>query len=287
MDLNLLTVFVAVAEHHSFTQAAEALGMQRSAVSRRVAKLEEELGVQLLIRSTRHVAVSTAGQRLLADVAPLLGRLEAAVHELPEASSEPAGELRITAPADLGLWLLPPVLGALTRRHPALHPIVHLGNRVVDLEREGFDVALRVAMSGLPDSNLKARRLGLIHVGLYASPDWVDLHGPIHSLDDLEGHGLVGVSLAVPGPFRNQRTVAANDMLFAAALARHGVGPALLPTFLAADSVSDGSLVPLLEQIDFGAGELYALFPGARELPPKSTAFRDAVLDWLDEHPLP
>ena len=142
MDLNHLAVYVAVAEHNSFTRAADILGLPRSAVSRRVAALEEALGVELLIRTTRHVETTSAGRRLLRDVAPLLGQLEAAVHDLPERSAEPAGELRITAPPDLGLWLLPPVLGALTVMHPAVHPVVALSNRVVDLEREGFDVAV-------------------------------------------------------------------------------------------------------------------------------------------------
>lgn len=288
MDLNHLAVFVAVAEHNSFTQAAEQLGLQRSAVSRRVAALEEELGVELLIRTTRHVEPTSAGRRLLRDVAPLLGQLEAAVHDLPERSEAPAGELRITAPPDLGLWLLPPVLGALTAMYPAVHPIVALSNRVVDLEREGFDVALRIAMNGLPDSGLKARKLGQIGTRLYAAPAYLAQHGAPADLEAVAGHRVVGLSGSdIPEPFRRASVVGADDMLLGSELVKHGVGIGLLPMFLVQDAVDAGELEVLLPDRCFGVGALYAVFPGARELPPKSAAFRDAVVAFLEANPLP
>ena len=288
MDLNHLAVYVAVAEHNSFTRAADILGLPRSAVSRRVAALEEALGVELLIRTTRHVETTSAGRRLLRDVAPLLGQLEAAVHDLPERSAEPAGELRITAPPDLGLWLLPPVLGALTVMHPAVHPVVALSNRVVDLEREGFDVALRIAMAGLPDSGLKARKLGQIGTRLYASPSYIAQHGAPANLEDVAGHRVVSRSGAdIPEPFRRASVVSADDMLLGLGLVKHGVGIGLLPMFLAQEGVDAGELEVLLPDRCFGVGVLHAVFPGARELPPKSAAFRDAVVAFLDANPLP
>lgn len=287
MDLNHLAVFVAVAEHNSFTRAAEALELQRSAVSRRVAALEEELGVELLIRTTRHVEPTSAGRRLLREAGPLLAQLEAVVHQLPERSAEPAGELRITAPPDLGLWLLPPVLGALTAMYPAVHPVVHLSNRVVDLEREGFDVGLRVSMSRLPDSGLKARRLGSMLTGLYGAPSYLALRGTPDSLDALHDHRVVGISGAVPDRLRTASVVSADDMLLASELVKHGVGLGLLPTFLVQEAVEEGTLVPLLPGTCVGVGTLYAVFPGARELPPKSEAFRDAVIAFLEANPLP
>lgn len=287
MDLNLLEVFVAVAEHHSFTRAADELGIQRSAASRRVAALEQELGVQLLIRSTRHVEVTTAGRRLLRDVSPLLTRLEAAIHELPEASLEPAGELKITAPADLGHWLLPPVLGALTARYPDLLPVVHLSNRVVDLEREGYDVALRITMKGLPDSSLRARKLGDVVTRLYAAPAYLDARGTPETAEDLDRHALVGLSALSGLARRDGPTVVADDMVFASELAKHGVGVAWLPDFLAVPAVERGELVPILPEVTVATGQLYAMFPSARELPPKITAFRDALVARLETHPLP
>ncbi len=286
MNLNLLEVFVAVATHRSFTKAARQLGIQRSAASRRVAALEDELGVQLLIRSTRQVEVTTAGRRLLDDVEPLLSRLHAAVHQLPETSPEPAGELTITSPPDLGYWLLPPVLGALTRQYPALRPVVHLSNRVVDLEREGFDVAIRVSLHGLPDSGLRARKLGVIVANLYAAPCYLQARGHPASLDDLDQHTVVGApTSSVLG--HDPRRVLVDDMVFACELARHGAGIAWLPQFLAAPAVADGSLVRVLPDRSFTPAGVYAVFPSSRELPPKITAFRDALVQRLAEHPLP
>lgn len=281
MDLNHLAVFVAVAEHHSFSRAAATLGIDRSAASRRVAALEQDLGVQLLIRSTRHVEVSTAGRRLLRDVAPLLTRLEAAVSRLPERSEVPAGELRITAPHDVGVWLLPPVLGGLTAKYDALRPVIQLGNRLVDLEAEGFDVALRVGMTPLKDSSLRSRRLGEIRTAAYASPGWLALHDPPTTVEELDEHPVVGVSGAAAGRLRRRPVVTADDMLMAAELCKHGVGIGVLPTFLAEPLVLAGDLERVVD--DIGSGTLYALFPSSRELPPKTTAFRDALVAFLAE----
>jgi DNA-binding transcriptional LysR family regulator len=287
MDLNHLDVFVAVAEHKSFTAAAKALDLQRSAVSRRISALEVALGVELFLRSTRRVELSPDGRRLLRDVAPLLGQLHQAVHALPEQRAEPAGELRITAPADVGQWLLPPVLGALTTEFPAVRPIVHLSNRIVDLEREGFDVALRISMGSLPDSGLRVRRLGRIVTQLYGAPAYLEKRGCPTTRDEVDDHALVGLSGTSAGRFRRSSVVAADDMVLAAELVKHGVGLALLPSFLVQDAVDEGKLVVLMPGTCFGVGTLHAVFPGVRELSSRSLAFRDHVVRFLEAHPLP
>lgn len=286
MDLNHLAVFVRVAEHGSFTQAARELGVHRSAVSRQVAALEEDLGVRLLLRSTRRVQVTTAGRRLLRDVAPLLHDLDAAVHGLPERSEVPAGELRITAPADVGVWLLAPVLGELAARYPALHPVVHHSNRVVDLEREGYDVALRVSFGPLQDSALRVRRLGPIALRLYASPPYLEAHGTPATREDLADHVLVGFGSASTLGLPGSRRIVVDDMVLAVALVKQGAALALLPSFFVAEEVAAGALVPVLPAVSEQGGVLHAVFPSARELPPKVTAFRDAVLAFLQAHPL-
>lgn len=285
MDLNLLKVFVKVAELGGFSAAARELGMQRSAVSRRVAALEDALGVRLLLRSTRRVSTTTAGMRLLREVKPLLQSLEDVVCGLPERAQVPAGELRLTAPTDIGTRLLPPVLGELIRRFPALHPRVHLTNRVVDLEGEGFDVALRVRMGPLEDSNLRIRRLGDVTMALYASTDYIEAYGRPESLDDLARHVLIGFPnnpLRLPAAQR----ILVDDMAMASAFVIQGSAIALLPHFYVAQEIAAGLLHKILPTQGFGAGTLYAVFPSTRALPPKVTAFRDALLAYLDAHPL-
>ena len=159
MDLNLLTVFDAVARTASFSAAARELRLPKSSVSRAIARLEAELGVQLLFRTTRQVSLSAAGTAFHDRLAPLLRSLRAAVGELPEREEEPSGTLRVTAPVDLGVLFLAEMVTRYTARYPGVSVDLHLTGRVVDLVGEGFDVALRVA-GRLADSTLVARNLG-------------------------------------------------------------------------------------------------------------------------------
>src|SRR5512141_683317 len=157
MDLNLLTVFEAVARTSSFSIAARELGIPKSSASRAVARLEDELHVQLLFRTTRKVSLSPAGTALYDRTHPLLRSMKAALGELPETDEAPAGTLRVTAPVDLGVLFLAEVVTRYTARYPAVSVELHLTGRVVDLVGEGFDLALRVG-SRLADSTLVVRR---------------------------------------------------------------------------------------------------------------------------------
>src|SRR5690348_4382475 len=190
MDLNLLTVFEAVARTSSFSAAAKELGLPKSSVSRAVARLEADLKVQLLFRTTRHVAPSAAGTALYDRVAPLLRSVKSALGEMPEREEQPSGELRVTAPVDLGVLFLAEVVVRYAARYPAVTVDLHLTGRVVDLVAEGFDVALRVA-SSLQDSTLVVRRAAPIVVQLFASPLYLARRGTPRSEGDLAGHDWI------------------------------------------------------------------------------------------------
>src|SRR5215208_1878912 len=176
MDLNLLTLFEAVARTSSFSAAAKELGIPKSSASRGVARLEEELDVQLLFRTTRHVSLSAAGTAFYDRITPLLQSVKTALGELPEREEAPSGTLRITAPVDLGELFLAEVVTRYTARHPAVSVDVHLTGRVVDLVAEGFDVALRVAAK-LEDSSLVVRRAAPVLFHLFASPLYLARRG--------------------------------------------------------------------------------------------------------------
>lgn len=286
MNLDSLQLFVAVATHRSFSRAAQDFGMHRSAVSRRVAALERELGVDLLLRTTRSVEPTTAGQALLAEVGPLLGRVQRALVQLPEAADEPAGTLRIAAPRDIGMCLLPEVLGELARTHPRITPAVELSNRLVDLRGERFDVALRISQTQLEREDVRARRLGPIRVSLLAAPEYVERRGAPKTREEVATHTMVGLGEVLPD-LEPQAFVSAGDMLLAAELAIRGVGLALLPDFVVRDEVSQGRLVRLLpDQVWVPKAELYLTFPNTSRLPAKSAAFRDEVLRFFERHPL-
>src|SRR5215208_3881130 len=196
MDLNLLTLFEAVARTSSFSAAAKELGIPKSSASRGVARLEEELDLQLLFRTTRHVSLSAAGTALYDRMAPLLRSVKAALGELPEREEEPAGELRVTAPVDLGILFLAEMVTRYTARHPAVSVDLHLTGRVVDLVGEGFDVALRVATK-LQDSTLIVRRAAPVVLHLFASPLYLARRGTPRAEADLDDHDWV---LFRPGP---------------------------------------------------------------------------------------
>ncbi|MEM1418225.1 MAG: LysR substrate-binding domain-containing protein [Myxococcota bacterium] len=287
IDLDALRLFVTVATRRSFSGAASEHGLHRSAVSRRIAALEQALGAELLIRTTRRVEPTTAGRRLLEEVAPLLTAVERAVGRLPEAADAPAGTLRLSAPRDVGSWLLPPVLGALAAAHPAIRPAVELSNRQVDIEGEGFDAALRITRDRLAGSGLRARRIGTIRVRVYASPGYVARRGAPSRCEELEGHTVVGLRGVVPKALGEAAAlVSAGDMLLAAELAKEGVGVAFLPRFVAADAVRAGQLVRLMGDDELVAAGLHLVFPNLSRLPAKSVAFREAVLRFMAEHPL-
>jgi len=290
MDLDLLSTFEAVARTASFSAAARELGRPKSTVSRGVAKLEAELGVPLLYRTTRHVSLSTAGTALYDRITPLLSSLRSALTEMPEREEDPSGTLRVTAPVDLGALFLVEVVGRYVARHPAVSVDLHLTGRMVDLVAEGFDVALRVAPK-LQDSTLVSRRAAPITVQLYASPVYLARRGTPRSEAELEGHDWIifrtgPQKLKVASPVDPSATgvrarIICDDLLFVRAALLAGSGLGTLPTFVAAPEVAAGRLVRVLPRFEKVAGTLHIVSPASRQPPRKVTAFRDLVLEVL------
>ena len=290
MDLDLLATFDAVARTASFTAAARALGAPKSSVSRGVARLEADLGVQLLFRTTRKVSLTAAGLALHERVAPLLRQLSAAVGSLPEREEEPSGELRVTAPVDLGVLFLAEVVARYTARHPGVSVSLHLTGRVVDLVGEGFDVALRVAPR-LADSTLVVRRVAPVVVQLFASPLYLARRGTPRTEADLAQHDWVAfrsgpqrLRIATPREAiggEPRARIVADDLLFVRDAVRAGAGVGLLPTFVAEPDVLAGTLVRVVPRHERTAGWLHLVTPAARQVPRKVAAFRELVVELL------
>lgn len=290
MDLNLLDVFEAVARARSFSGGARELGIPKSSASRGVARLEADLGVQLLLRTTRQVSLTAAGTALYDRMAPLLGSVKAALGELPEREEEPAGELRVTAPVDLGVLFLAEVVTRFTTRYPAVSVELHLTNRVVDLVRERFDVALRVAPR-LSNSTLVVRRATPVVVQLFASPLYLAHRGTPRSEADLAEHDWVTFR---PGPQRLRAVapeevlgvaprsrIVCDDLLFVRDAVRAGAGIAFLPSFVAEPEVISGRLVRILPRLERITGYLHIVAPAMKHVPRKVAAFRELVLELL------
>jgi DNA-binding transcriptional LysR family regulator len=290
IDLNLLTLFSSVAETASFSEAARKLRVPRSSVSRNVADLESALGVQLFNRTTRKVALTTAGAALHARVAPQLAALQDSVGSLPERDELASGGLRLSAAPDFGVTVLPEILAGFAVRYPAVNLDVRLASRIVDLVAEGFDVALRIKTGRLADSSLVARRLSSIDIGLYAAPEYLARRPPIRSPEDTAGHDWVAFRgepppPPFPKPARPPR-LDADDMMLVHEMARAGVGIAFIPPFLARADVTAGRLVRVLPRFALRTGTLYFVHPAARKVPAKVVAFRDYLVEYIAAHPL-
>jgi DNA-binding transcriptional LysR family regulator len=290
IDLNLLSLFSIVAETASFSEAARKLRVPRSSVSRNIGELEAALGVQLFNRTTRKVALSTAGVALHERVAPQLAALTESLGSMPEQSQMPSGALRISAAPDLGVTLLPELLAGFTQRYPAIAVTLSLSPKLVDLVAEGFDAALRITPRRLADSSLVGRRLAALELGLYASPVYLARKPAIRTPEDTVEHDWVSFRGNPPGaPFPKPARAArvdADEMLFVYRAVVAGAGLGLVPGFLATPDVTAGRLVRLIPKYALATGALYFIHAAGAKPPRKVIAFRDYVVEYIAAHPL-
>ncbi|MER9316168.1 LysR family transcriptional regulator [Mesorhizobium sp. M0659] len=249
-DFEELRSFVAVAEYGGITPGARHLGLSKSIVSRRLTRLEQELGTQLLRRTTRGATLTEAGATFRDHSARVIAELEAA-REAVSSDGELRGLLRLAAPLSFGSTLAP-VMAEMVRAHPKLQFQVSFSDALVDLVGGGYDAAVRISM--MPNSTLVARRIGQVEGRIVASPDYLAQHRTLESLDDLQHHDalLLGTSawyvkyrgkvkkLHPHGRFQADSGLA----ILSAAVA--GMGIAMLPDFLADHHISRGELVRLL-----------------------------------------
>lgn len=189
MDINDILVFTRVAQAGSFSKAAKLLQMPISTVSRRVAELESELGIPLLIRTTRSLKITEVGRTYLEHGQAIAAELEKAEAFSTNLQSIPQGTLRITATTDFGNQFLCPMIDEFQKAHSRIHFDILLTERVVDLVQEGFDLAIRMGEMG--SSSLIARKVGNLHLQLFASPSYLKSHGEPKSCSDLSKHKCI------------------------------------------------------------------------------------------------
>ena len=251
MDIEELQTFVEVADAGGVSPAAIRLGVSKSIVSRRLVRLEAELGVQLLTRSTRGAALTEAGATFRDYAARVCAEIDIARETILPAG-DLRGRLRIAAPLTFGPTHFAPALAEMARRHPRLHIQTSYSDRFVDLIGEGYDCAIRVGY--LQDSNLIARRIGAINGKLVASPDYIKAHGAPATPEELVAHqalmqgveawqfldGDKIITVRPQGRFKADNGPA----LVSAAIA--GLGVAYLPDWLTAEHVASGALVPIM-----------------------------------------
>ncbi len=290
-----MQVFVRVAALGGFSAAARALGMSPAMATKHVDALEDRLGTRLFFRSTRKLTLTDAGQRHLQATERILAEIEEAEAAAAEDVIEPRGVLRINAPLVFGLRQVMPALAEFSALYPALTIDIALTDRFVDLIDEGWDIAIR--LGNLRDSSLIARSLAPIRVALCASPAYLAARGTPKTIADLADHNCLGYTLPTPANagrwlFGEDRSIAApvrgtliannGDALRAAAVA--GQGLIYQPTFILADDIRAGRLVPLSLDVPLPhVGAAHAVFPGGRQPPAKVRALIDFLAGrWRD-----
>ncbi|MBX3264027.1 MAG: LysR family transcriptional regulator [Labilithrix sp.] len=295
MDLNHVAAFVRVVQDGSFTAAARALGLPKSSVSRSVAQLEQDLGVRLLHRTTRKLHLTDAGASFHARVSRALSDIDEATNAASDLQRELRGSVRVSAPLDLGVFAVAPIVARFVRRHPGVNVEVRLASRIVDLVSEGFDLAVRAG--AVRDESLIARRVGPIDLGLYASSRYVARKGAPKTLEELEEHdGLVLRTDNGPMIWKltsrsgEEKTVeprgaiSADDISFMKRAVLAGGGIALLPLFLVGREEDAGKLVRVLPDWRLeGGGGLHVVYPSARYVPQRVVAFRDYLMQELSK----
>ena len=284
MEIEDLQTFVEVADAGGVSPAARRLGVSKSIVSRRLFRLEAELGIQLLARTTRGAALTEAGVTFREHAARVCAEMDLA-REATLPAGDLRGLLRIAAPLSFGPTHLAPVFAELARRHPLLHVHAYYGDRFVDIVREGFDCAVRVGH--LTDSNLKARRIVPFHGLLVASPDYIREHGAPETPDELLTHqalmqgtetwrfidGSRTISVHPQGRFKADN----GSALVAAAVA--GLGIALVPDFLVADYLALGTLVSVMTRYPIPEAGIFVVRPPGQHPPRKIRVLTELLIE--------
>lgn len=290
LDIEELQTFIEVADAGGVSPAALRLGVSKSIVSRRLLRLEAELGIQLLARTTRGAALTEAGAIFRDHAVRACAEIDMARETIVPAG-ELRGRLRIAVPVSFGLTHFAPVVAELARRHPQLHVQTCYSDRFVDLIAEGYDCAIRVGY--LQDSSLIARRVGPIHGKLLASPDYIKAHGAPETPEQLVGFealmqgtetwqfmdGDKIITVRPQGRFKADNGAA----LVAAATA--GLGIAYLPDCLTHDDVAAGVLVPIMTRYPPPPAGAYVIRPPGQHPARKIRVLTELLIEHFGQSP--
>ncbi|MGQ5523081.1 LysR family transcriptional regulator [Chitinimonas sp. PSY-7] len=305
-----MQTFVRVAELGSFVRAADTLGLSKASVSLIVSELERELGARLIQRTTRKLSLTEAGQTYLARCQDILEAVVDAENLLSEKQDQARGVLRAYAPLGFAQHHLTPVLPAYRAAFPDVAVELVLGTRSIDLVEEGFDLALIFGHEKMA-SSLVARKLAFSEMILCAAPQYLARSGVPERPADLTKHAILqsnnnknldrlfrgeneAVAVTWPTP-----ALSCNALEVLRACALNGMGIALLPSYVASESLREGTLVRVLPEWRAGQFDLYMVYPSRRFLSVKVRAAADFIIErfqtfaadpsrdpWLNYQPL-
>ena len=289
IDLNDVLAYVRVVDAGGFSHAARLLSQPKSSLSRRVARLESTLHVQLLHRTSRVFTLTDVGRALHEQATRSLALLGEATQAIEADSEVPRGTVRIGAPPGVGAELLPALIASFVARYPEVRVQVELGTQATDLVAAGFDMA--IAAGPLRDSALACRKLQDMPFKLFASPAYVSRAGSPRTVDDLAKHSCIlfnsrrasarwvlhsrrgRVEVDVRG------AVASDDISFIRRVTLAGAGIAMLPDIVGALLLDTGALIRVLPNFHSPQHPLYLVFPSGPQLPLRVSKLRDHLLE--------
>ena len=285
-QISHLVAFSEVVHHGSFSQAAEALGLTKSALSQQISQLEQELGFRLLNRTTRGISLTSMGQNLLAPCQSIRHQSQALLQQIQHEHEQPSGRFRITAPHSLHLNVVLPALEQLCLEYPKLIPELHISDNNMDLIAEEIDIAIR---AGEPeDSNLRGLPIGSLTEWICASPAYLATQAPIKNADQLQDLAWLAaswhkssISLFKDGQknyeFGPEIKVRTNTLDGLTELVVRNFGAALLPDIIARPLIQSGKLVRILPDLSGPAWPLYSLHAYQKNRPDFINRFHQLV----------
>lgn len=291
-DFEAWAVFAAVVEYRSFSAAADALSVSKATVSKAISRLEARLGTTLFHRTSRRLTLTDSGRALSEHAQRIRQEGEAAEEAAFESASAPAGLVRVAAPLTFGIQHLAPALADFLDAHPGIKIDLRLSDAFVDIVGDGIDIALRIAE--LPDSSLRARRLGPVTAHVIGAPAYFEKHGRPRHPADLASHacftyantatpdiwrfrkpGGEEASVRVDGPIRTD----SGDAMLPAL--RAGLGVAILPGFIVDADIAAGQLEAVLADWSIGASALHLITPPGTLRPARVEALIEFLSDRL------
>jgi DNA-binding transcriptional LysR family regulator len=292
-ELAEMNAFVTVAERCSFASAAVQLGVSRSRLSETIRELEARLGVRLLNRTTRSVAPTMAGERLLAQMRPLLNDFDAVLNSINAFRDKPAGLLRLTVPPPVASFMLAPMVWRFLRQYPQINLEISVDGALTDIVAGRFDAGMRAG--DRVERDMIALRIGEeIRSVVVAAPDYLARHTRPAKPGDLAAHDCIRMRFPsgtiLPWQFEKNRRqlevavegrITVNDPELAVKAALDGMGVLYTALGYAAPEIRSGRLVPVLEDWQTPAAVIFLYYPGRRQVPAPLQAF----IEYLRENP--
>jgi len=285
MDYNLLKTFSKVAELGSFTKAAKVLNQPKSRVSRAIARLENELNIQLIRRTTRKTSLTNSGQELYQNIYPLLLGINNELVKVSDQQQEMSGVIRLTGAQDMGQTLLPQIISAFNIKHPNVQFEILITNEFLDLTKENIDIAFRAGK--MQDSGLIQKKIISAHFNIFCSQKYLEKYGRPSTPKDLMNHKFLSFKELEKELFHKDiqiKPFVTSDsipMLISMALNHEGI--TILPDFSCKEYLDAKTLVKIIPSWQGKTGGIHILYPPSKNISQKVKAFIKIANDLFSE----